>query len=95
MYNGKALDVETDFSYLGMTLDCKGKLFKTRSKLMERASFAVMKKSRKLSLPVDLQLKLFDHMIAPTLLYGSEIWGYENCDLIENFISSTVSGCYL
>ena len=24
-------------------------------------------------------------MIAPIFLYGSEIWGYENCDLIENF----------
>ena len=43
MYNGKALDVETDFSYLGMTFDCKGTFFKTRSKLMERASFAVIK----------------------------------------------------
>ena len=24
-------------------------------------------------------------MIAPILLFGSEIWGYENCDLIESF----------
>ena len=24
-------------------------------------------------------------MTAPILLYGSEIWGYENCDLIESF----------
>ena len=88
MYNGKALDVDADFSYLGMIFDRKGKFFKARSTLIEqarRASFAVFKKSRKLSLPVDLQLKLFDHMIAPILLYGSEIWGYENCDLIENF----------
>ena len=88
MYHGKALDVDTDFSYLGMTFDQKGKFFKARSRLIEqarRASFAVIRKSRKLNLPVDLQLKLFDNMIAPILLYGSEIWGYENCDLIESF----------
>ena len=24
-------------------------------------------------------------MTAPILLYGWEIWGYENCDLIESF----------
>ena len=73
MYNGKALDVVADFGYLGMTFDCKGKFFKARSALIEqarRASFAVIKKSRKFSLPVDLQLKLFDHLIAPILLYG-------------------------
>ena len=87
-YDGKALDVETDFSYLGLTFDQKGKFFKARAKLIEqakRAPFAVIRKSRKLNLPVDIQLKLFDHMIATILLYGSEIWGYENCELIESF----------
>ena len=37
-----------------------------------------------LDLLIDLQLKLFDHTIAPTLTYGSEIWGYESVDLLEN-----------
>ena len=79
MYHGKALDVDTDFSYLGTTFDQKGKFFKARSRLIEqarRASFVVIRKSRKLNLPVDLQLKLFDNMIAPIFLYGSEIWGF-------------------
>ena len=87
-YDGKALDVETDFSYLGLTFDQKGKFFKARDKLIEqakRAPFAVIRKSRKLNLPADKRLKLFDHMIAPILLYGSEIWEYENCELIESF----------
>ena len=79
-YYGTALDVETDFSYLGLTFEQKGKFFKALAQLIEQAkrtSFAVIRKSRKLNLPVDIQLKLFDHMIAPILLYGSEIWGYE------------------
>ena len=36
-YDGKALDVETDFSYLGLTFDQKGKFFKARAKLIEQA----------------------------------------------------------
>ena len=40
-------------------------------------------KSRKLDLPIDLQLKLFDHTVAPILLYGSETWGYENHGILE------------
>ena len=36
-----------------------------------------------LDLPLDLQLKLFYHTILPILTYSSEVWGYENLDLIE------------
>ena len=37
----------------------------------------------KLNLPLDLQLKVFDHTIVPILLYGCEVWGFENTDIIE------------
>jgi len=36
-----------------------------------------------LHLPIDLQLKLFDHTISPILSNGSELWSYENTDIIE------------
>ena len=36
-----------------------------------------------LNLPIDLQLDLFDKLVTPILLYGSEIWTYENNDIIE------------
>ena len=36
-----------------------------------------------LNLPVDLQLDLFDKLVTPILLYGSEIWAYENNDVSE------------
>ena len=50
IYHGKALDVDTDFSYLEMTFDQKGTFFKARSRLTEqarRASFAVLRKKKK------------------------------------------------
>lgn len=36
-----------------------------------------------LDLPVDLQLKLFDHTVLPILTYGCEVWGYEDCKILE------------
>lgn len=36
-----------------------------------------------LELPIDLQLKLFDHTILPILTYACEIWGFENIDILE------------
>ena len=34
-------------------------------------------------LPIDLILKLFDHTVLPILTYGSEIFGFENIDILE------------
>lgn len=48
-----------------------------------KAMFAILRKSRKLQLPVDLQLQLFDSMVVPILLYGTEVTGFENSEVIE------------
>ena len=45
--------------------------------------FALLRRSRQLDLPIDLQLELFDYLIMPILLYGCEIWGFENITMIE------------
>ena len=38
--------------------------------------FALLRRSRQLDLPIDLQLELFDSLIMPILLYGCEIWAF-------------------
>ena len=48
-----------------------------------KALHLLYKRIRKFNLPIDLQLKLFDHTILPILIYRSEIWGFENLDIIE------------
>ena len=40
------------------------------------------------SLPVDLQLKLFDQTILPIMTYSCESFGYENCVVLKKFILS-------
>ena len=87
-YNHRKLEFVDDFSYLGVHFNYNGNFAKTKARLVEqarRAMFSVIQKSRKLGLPVSLQLHLFDSMIAPILLYGSEVWGFENLNIIQQF----------
>ena len=46
------------------------------------------KRIRNLHLPIDIQLKLFDHTIVPILLYVIEIFGFENVESVEKFCNA-------
>ena len=48
-----------------------------------KAMFFILKKSRALHLTVDIQLDLFNKMVMPILLYGCEVWGIGNNDIID------------
>ena len=45
--------------------------------------YGAIRKIRQYNLSVESQLDLFDKVVAPVLLYGCEIWGFENIDIIE------------
>ena len=45
--------------------------------------YAISRKTRELNLSIDCQLDMFDKMVIPILLYGCELWGFENLDIIE------------
>ena len=86
--NNALLEAVDDFSYLGVMFNYNGKFGKTKKHLTDqarKAMFSVMTKVKKLCLPVDIQLQLFDSMLSPILLYGSEVWGYENIAIISQF----------
>ena len=48
-----------------------------------RAMFSILSKSRSLHLDIDTQLHLFNSMVVPIMMYGSEVWGYTDLKLIE------------
>ena len=50
-----------------------------------KAMYEVLKLGRIHSLSINCQLDLFDKMVKPTLLYGCEIWGLGNIEIIERF----------
>jgi hypothetical protein len=85
-YNGKQLETVESFAYLGVLFNFNGKFGKAKKKLVDqarRAMFSVIKKARKLFLPISVQLHLFNTMVVPILLYGCEVWGIENVQIIE------------
>ena len=72
--------------YLGVTFTQNVYLTKRKNNLLEqgqKSMFSVLRKTKKLNLPIDMQLQMFDCMVVPILLYGSEIYGYEKSDIIE------------
>ena len=85
-YKGRLLEIVNSFKYLGVIISKNDKFNECKKSYMmlgTRAMFSILKKSRKLHLPVDIQLELLDHMVLPIMLYGVEVWGYENHDLLE------------
>ena len=63
------------FSYNGRFIKNNQRLYDQAHKAM----FAVLSKSSKLHLPVDIQLQL----VILILLYGSEVTGFEKHDILE------------
>ena len=45
---------------------------------------SVLRKTRKLNLPIYIQLQMFDSMVSSILLYGSEVYRFENCSMKES-----------
>ena len=69
-----------------MVFNYNGNFGKARAKLVNQARrslFSTYKRIRNQPIPIDLQLKLFDSIVEPILLYGSEVWGFENTIDIE------------
>ena len=72
--------------YLGICFSWNGSFVKAKKLLHDKASkamYSLMQKGRRLNLPIDSMLKLFDSCVELILLYGCEVWGYENVDILE------------
>ena len=71
---------------MGVFFSKSGSFVKAKTRIVQlanKAMFLLLKRIQNLDLPLDLQLKLFDHTVLPVLTYGCEIWGYENTEHIE------------
>ena len=87
IFNDSEIEIVEYFKYLGVTFKYNNNFDlcrKNLTNLASRAMFSLLSKSKKLHLPIDLQLELFDQLVLPILCYGSELWGYENCNILEN-----------
>ena len=86
--NGEKVELVEKYVYLGTTISFNGKFKGAMDKQItqaNRALFAIKSKKDQYNLPTDIMLDLFDTMILPILLYGSEVRGFENVERIEVF----------
>ena len=76
--NGKQLENVKEFKYLGITVHKKACSFTPTLSHFKvkatRALYALRAKININNLPIKVALKLFDAIIKPILLYGSEVW---------------------
>ncbi len=73
IYNEVELELVEHFKYLGLIVNFNGsfKLAITGlNKQTSRVMYALIGKCRKLGLPIDLQIELFDRILVPIILYG-------------------------
>ena len=81
------ISICSEFKYLGVTFSQSWNFFKTIKLNVERAKktmHLLYTRINNLQISIDLQIQLFNHTILPILLYGYEIWGFHNTNLIEN-----------
>ena len=45
--------------------------------------YDVIKKGRLHNLSIECQIELFDKIVKPILIYGSEVWGFGNNSVIK------------
>ena len=79
-FGDNTIDVVDDYVYLGTTFNYNGKFNKAKSKQVlqaRKANYSLLSKVRRLDLATDVFTELFERLVIPILLYGSEVWGYE------------------
>ena len=77
-----------DFKYLGVIFSKNGRLInaiKENILLATKGLHSLRTSFREKMLPLDCQIEITNKTIEPILLYGAEVWGYENIGLIEKF----------
>ena len=80
------LDQVEDYIYMGICFNWNGSFVKAKKLLQDNASkamYSLIQKGRRPTLPTDVMFKLFDKCVEPILLYGCEVWEYENVDILE------------
>ena len=76
-YGCDIIEFVSDYVYLGVKMNFNNTFAKAMKKQLDqgrRAQFSMLIKARNLDLPIDIQTKLFESIVCPILLYGSEVW---------------------
>lgn len=93
VHTDTALGLMMQYTYLGHIITVSGSFSMAVNALKEkacRALYTIKRKFHKINIPITLWCKIFDSIIQPILLYGSEVWGplsmcdYTTWDYMQN-----------
>jgi hypothetical protein len=93
---GRKLAVVKEYKYLGLMFACSGKFNVAKKDLLQRgykAMFKLTSMFKGTSPKYYTYMHLFDQIVKPVLLYGSEVWGdwyFRNMDSIYNSLKVDV-----
>ena len=85
-FDNQIIEIVKEFTYLGVFFSRGGSFIKTIKRNVNKgtqAMYEILRKGRLHNLSVSCQYDLFHKIVTPILLYGCEIWGHVNTDLIE------------
>ena len=86
-YNGQRVETVSEYKYLGTVFSSRLSWNSCKRHLVSQARKGMFMLKRFINLyniNAKTSLYLFDHMIAPILFYGADIWGYEYSKCIES-----------
>ena len=92
-FGANKIEVVFDYVYLGTKFNHNGKFevaMAKRKLKANKAKFNLMAKARQLNLSVDTFVELLEKLVIPILLYGSEIWGYEDPKQLQVMLNHTL-----
>ena len=84
--NSNDIEIVNEYKYLGVLFSSNNSFTTTKKHIAEqgsRAMYSLLRKARNMHLPIDLQIELFNKLVKPVLLYGCEVWGFGNVEVIE------------
>ena len=86
-YNGQQLEIVKNFKYLGIVFTAGGSFAEAQNSLAGQAQKAIFKLNKYLYKFIYItpkhKLELLDKLITPILIYGCEIWGFKQANVIE------------
>ena len=80
------IEICKEFKYLGVQFSSRRSFYKAMRHNVNHAKkvlHLLYKRINNLHIPIDLQLHLFDHTVLPILLYGCEVWGFSDLNMID------------
>ena len=86
VFKGTRLEVVSNFLYLQVLFNLNGNFNLCKNSLYtqaQKAMYSLLRKSRCIGFPIGIQIELLDRTVVPILLYGCEVCGCENNDIIE------------